>query len=213
MNAIDASVRQEKARVYIVDDDAAVRESLLWLLESVGCAAQAFGSATDFLSGINPDLPGCLILDVRMPSIGGFELHNMVRERAPALSTIFITAHGDVPMSVRAMKAGAFDFLEKPFNYQAMIDTVQMGVGRSCELLETQRQKRGMEEKLNLLSPRENEVLKRMTEGLLTKQIAFELGLSIKTVEVHRASIKRKLQIDSIARIVAMMTQAGAPLH
>ncbi|MFG1419309.1 response regulator [Xanthobacter sp. V0B-10] len=197
--------------VYIVDDDDAVRTSLRFLLESVGCDLRVCAAAAEFLDAYDPHRPGCLVLDVRMPLMGGFDLQKELARRHAALPIVFITGHGDVPMSVRALKAGAFDFIQKPFNYQVMIDTIQAAVAEGVRLFDEAQRNSRRAACLTALSPRERAVLDLMIEGHQTKQIAHELGISPKTVEVHRANIRQKMGTDSLAKIVQIVFGVKAP--
>ncbi|MCW0182093.1 response regulator transcription factor [Zavarzinia sp.] len=202
--------------VYIVDDDEAVRASLRFLLESVGSDLRCCSSAAEFLDSYDPRRPGCLVLDVRMPMMGGFDLQKLLADTRVPLPVIFMTGHGDVPMSVRAMKNGAFDFIEKPFNYQVMLDTIQGALVRGIELHEEAQRTSKRSARLLSLSPRERAVLDLMIDGKQSKQIAHELGISPKTVEVHRANIRQKLGTDSLAQIVQIVfgvkpTASGNP--
>lgn len=211
-----ASERHGAPVVYIVDDDEAMRASLRFLLESVGSDLRCCSSAAEFLDSYDPRRPGCLVLDVRMPMMGGFDLQKLLAETRVPLPVIFMTGHGDVPMTVRAMKNGAFDFVEKPFNYQAMLDTIQAALARGAELHEEAQRTSRRRARLLSLSPRERAVLDLMIDGRQSKQIAHELGISPKTVEVHRANIRQKLGTDSLAQIVQIVfgvkpTAAGNP--
>ena len=152
--------------VFVVDDDDGVRESLRWLLESVGHPVRVFRNGREFLDGYDADQPGCLLLDVRMPLMGGFELQEVLRTNNPALPILFLTGHGTIPMSVRAMRSGAFDFIEKPFSDQALLDRVQDAVNRAAELHRQQRHTHSIHQLLALLSPREREVLDLLIDGL-----------------------------------------------
>lgn len=197
--------RPTGAVVYIVDDDEAVRASLRFLLESVGADLRCCSSAAEFLDMYDPRRAGCLVLDVRMPMMGGFDLQKLLAETQVPLPVIFMTGHGDVPMSVRAMKNGAFDFIEKPFNYQLMLDTIQAALARGIALHEEAQRSSKRSARLLSLSPRERAVLDLMIDGKQSKQIAHELGISPKTVEVHRANIRQKLGTDSLAQIVQIV--------
>ena len=191
--------------VYIVDDDDAVRTSLRFLLESVGCDLRVCAGAAEFLDAYDTGRPGCVVLDVRMPMMGGFDLQKELSRRGAPLPIVFITGHGDVPKSVRALKSGAFDFIQKPFNYQVMIDTIQAAVAEGVRLFAEAQHNTRRAQRLHSLSPRERSVLDLMIEGHQNKQIAHELGISPKTVEVHRANIRQKLGTDSLAKIVQMV--------
>ncbi|HEY4298654.1 MAG TPA: response regulator [Paraburkholderia sp.] len=191
--------------VYIVDDDQSVRSSLEWLLQSVGFRTASFASGRDFLAAINSDVPGCLLLDVRMPQIGGFELQARLNEMRFSLPIIFLTAHGDIPMTVRALKSGAYEFLEKPYNDQTLIDKVNEALRVSLDAYESRHSRINADQLLATLSPREREVVNKMVEGKSSKLIARELDISFKTVEVHRANIREKLKIGSVADLVRMV--------
>lgn len=193
------------AVVYIVDDDDAVRSSLRFLLESVGCAIKVCASAREFLDAYDPGRPGALVLDVRMPMMGGFDLQKRITESGTPLPIVFMTGHGDVPMSVRALKGGAFDFIQKPFNYQVMLDTIQAALTEGVRAFAEAEAASRRAARLTSLSPRERAVLDLMIEGRQTKQIAHDLGISPKTVEVHRANIRQKLGTDSLAKIVQIV--------
>jgi len=191
--------------VYVVDDDDGVRESLRWLLDSVGHPVKVFRNAREFLDGYDPEQPGCLLLDIRMPLMGGFELQEKLRAENLPLPILFLTGHGTIPMSVRAMRAGAFDFIEKPFSDQALLERVQEAVNHAAELYRQQRHLQFFNQHLSTLSPREREVLDLLMDGMSSRQIGEELGISKKTVEVHRSHIREKLGISSVAEIVRMV--------
>jgi two-component system response regulator FixJ len=200
-----AATPQEAAPVvYVVDDDSAVRTSLQWLLESVGYKVRSYANGREFLAGYDRDLPGCLLLDVRMPSMGGFEVQDAMRSGGMDLPTIFLTAHGDIPMTVRALKGGAFDFLEKPFNDQNLLDKVQAAFAAGAQARQQQATTRHARNRLDVLSPRERVVLEKLAEGKASKVIAKELDISYKTVEVHRAHIREKLGASSLAELVRL---------
>ncbi|HTJ93933.1 MAG TPA: response regulator [Pararobbsia sp.] len=194
-----------KPIVYIVDDDQSVRHSLEWLLQSVGHTTSSFASAQAFLDAVTPDARGCLLLDVRMPHMGGFALQGRLKELDIALPIIFLTGHGDIPMTVRALKNGAFEFVEKPYNDQSLIDKVNDALALSLAAFESRHSRIGTDQLLASLSRREREVADRMVEGKSSKLIARELGISFKTVEVHRANIREKLKIGSVADLVRMV--------
>ena len=187
---------------YVIDDDKAVRESLRWLIESVGLPVQTYGSAREFLSSFKNNHPGCIIIDVRMPEMSGLELQEHLNAKRVQMPVIIITGHGDVPMAVRALKAGAMDFIEKPFNDQALLDRIQHALQRH---LETAQQRAELDEARRAyaqLTRREQEVLQRVVSGETSKRIAVELGLSTKTIEAHRAKIMHKLHVKSLAELV-----------
>lgn len=187
---------------YVIDDDKAVRESLRWLIESVGLPVETYGSARDFLSSFKNDHPGCIVLDVRMPEMSGLELQEYLNSRRVQMPVIIITGHGDVPMAVRALKAGATDFIEKPFNDQALLDRIQHALQRHLETAQQRAELDDARRGFAQLTRREQEVLQRVVNGETSKRIAVELGLSIKTIEAHRAKIMHKLHVKSLAELV-----------
>ncbi len=196
------------AVVFIVDDDEAVRQSTAWLIESIGLKVITFNSADEFLSGYNNEA-GCIIMDVRMPGMSGLEAQEEMKNRAITLPLIFITGHGDVPMAVRALKHGAFDFIEKPFNDQLLLDAVQRGLKQNSETIESKIKNESINKRIAILTPREKEVMQRVTEGKPNKVIAHELNVSIKTVEVHRARMMEKMEARSVAELVKTTLQSG----
>ncbi len=193
------------ATVFVVDDDEAVRDSLTLLLRSVGLAVDAFGSATEFLSSYDPAAPGCLILDVRLPGMSGLELQQQLTSDGADLPIVFITGHGDVPMAVRAMRSGAVDFLQKPFSDQDLLDRVQQALSEQSERRRQIAHQAEIAARIGELTPRENEVMKLVVDGLANKVIANRLGMSQRTVEVHRASVMRKMKADSVAQLVHLV--------
>jgi RNA polymerase sigma factor (sigma-70 family) len=193
--------------VYIVDDDADVRNSLVWLLESVGISAVTYTNVEEFLAGLDPDQPACLILDVRMPKISGFQLLDRLNELKSPLPVIFCSAHGDIRMSVRALQQGAVDFLEKPYDPQQIIEVVQSNLITATERFADRERRRTVEDRLASLTPREREILRFVIDGLPSQNIARQLGTSVKTVDVHRARIKSKTGADSIATLVRDILQ------
>ncbi len=198
-----------KQTIYVVDDDQAVRESLCWLLESVDLPVVTYASAQEFLADYNPEMGGCLILDVRMPGMSGLELQNKLIEIECTLPILIITGHGDVPMAVRALKNGAVDFIEKPFNDQKLLERIQHCLDQDRAQREARYMERVMRERYEQLTPREQEVLTRVVAGKLNKVIADELGISSKTVEAHRANIMEKMHASSLAELVTMCVTVG----
>jgi RNA polymerase sigma factor (sigma-70 family) len=188
--------------IYLVDDDEALRDSLAWLLESQGFKVAAFASAEDFLKAWRPEFNGCLLLDVRMPGMSGLELHERLRAQYCTLPVIFITGHGDVPMAVAALKKGAVDFIEKPFNDTELLRLVSQCLVSEQEHRARRRQDAEVSRRLDQLTQREREVLDLIIAGKLNKQIADVLGISIKTVEVHRARVMEKMAAQSLAELV-----------
>lgn len=194
-----------ESTVFIVDDEPAVRNSLAWLLESVGQQVETFPSAQAFLDSYDPHRPGCLILDVRMPGMSGLDLQEKLSTMDAKLPVIFITGHGDVPMAVRAMKHGAVDFIEKPFNNQELLDRVHLAIERDVRA--RARDARGSEirARMESLTPREREVLEGVVGGKANKSMARELGVSVKTIEAHRAKLMEKMHASSVAELVGMV--------
>lgn len=188
--------------VFIVDDDDAVRDSLRWLLEANGYRVRDFASAEAFLEAYDPEVIGVLIVDVRMPGMTGLELQEVLLARKAPLPTVFITGHGDVPMAVSTIKRGAVDFLEKPFNEADLRVIVANMFVKAQEQAELAAQRREREAMLGRLTSREQQVLERIVAGRLNKQIADDLGISIKTVEAHRANIMEKLQVATVADLM-----------
>ena len=195
---------QDVPTVFIVDDDRDVRESLQELLESVGLHSKSFGTAHEFLSSPRSDGPSCLILDVRLPGISGLDLQHELKRGKVSIPIIFLTAHADVPMSVRAMKSGAVEFLTKPFRQQDLLDAVQRSLTRDRIVREKQRDTAELRQRYNTLSVREREVMNLVVSGMLNKQIAAELGASEATVKMHRSQVMKKMQAQSLPELVRM---------
>ncbi len=195
---------QDVPTVFIVDDDKDVRESLQELLESVGLHSKSFGTAQEFLLSTRSDGPSCLILDVRLPGISGLDLQHELKRGKVSIPIIFLTAHADVPMSVRAMKSGAVEFLTKPFRHQDLLDAVQRSLTRDRILREKQRDTADVRQRYNTLSAREREVMNLVVSGMLNKQIAGELGASEATVKMHRSQVMKKMLAKSLPELVRM---------
>ncbi len=193
--------------VYIVDDDHAMRTSLAWLLESVGIRWQGFVNAADFLTAFDADVPACLVLDVRMPEASGFDVQEALNRCGATLPIIFVSGHGDIQMSVRALQQGAIDFVEKPYNSQQMLERIQRALKLASQRHARDMRQRMLRERLDSLTVREKEVLRGLIEGKPSKVISTELSISVKTVDVHRASIKEKLGAVSIATLVRDVLQ------
>ena len=203
-------MQQPAPTVFVVDDDEGVRNSLRFLLKSVGLAAHAVGSASEFLATYRPSQPGCLVLDVRMPGMSGLELQEQLNLRGAVIPVIFITGHGDIPMAVEAMQQGAFDFLQKPFRDQDLIDRIQRALERDAKNRAALDQHARIRERLDSLTPREREVLALMTRGKPNKIMATELGVSQRTVEIHRARVMEKSGAASLAQLVRMVLDLEA---
>ncbi|HTQ36941.1 MAG TPA: response regulator transcription factor [Steroidobacteraceae bacterium] len=198
-------MKEKPAVVYIVDDDAGVRSSIRLLLRSVGIAATPLASAQEFLAQYDPAQPGCLVLDIRMPAMSGMELQQQLNLRGAIIPVIFITGHGDVPMAVEAMQHGAFDFLQKPFRDQDLIDRIQKALARDRDNRAALQKHDGIRASLASLTPREREVLELLTQGMQNKVMAAKLDLSQRTVEIHRAHVMEKMGANSVAQLVRMV--------
>jgi two-component system, LuxR family, response regulator FixJ len=196
--------------VYIVDDDKAVRESLAFLVSSVNLPVEAFASADEFLDALGDAPAGCALIDVRMPGTSGLQLQEALRDRAANLVVIIVTAHADVPMAIRAMKAGAMDFIEKPFNDQHVLEMISKAMEKSARARRKMAKSDEIRRRYDSLTAREREVFQGLIAGLPNKTIAADLGLSQKTVEIHRAKVMRKMQAKSFAELVAMATSLDA---
>lgn len=188
--------------IHIIDDEAAVRRSLRWLLESVDLQVEEYSDAASFLENADLQQLGCVLLDIRMPGMSGLTLQAQLMTKAPELPVIFMTGHGDVPMAVRAMKAGAFDFFEKPYNDQLLLDTVNRALEKHQQYLMEQAQHFPVEQRRATLTPREEQVLSLLLEGEPSKRIAATLNISARTVDVHRHHIMTKMQVDSLAELL-----------
>jgi len=197
------------APILIVDDDVAVRESLAALLGACGFATEEYSSGVDFLARAAPSAAGCLIADIRMPDMDGLELQGHVASRFPNLAVIIVTGHGDVPLAVRAMKAGAVDFIEKPFVEEVILDAIQRALRRAQDTRSESQSRAEIRHLIDLLTPREREVLIGLVAGLPNKTIGYDLGISPRTVEVHRARVMEKLHARSLSELVRLALAAG----
>ena len=195
-------MKHDPPTVFVVDDDPSIRSGVRSLIGSVGLRVLTFGSARDFLRSPRPDAPACLVLDVRLPDLSGLDLQRELRESDIQIPIIFITGHGDIPMTVEAMKAGAVEFLTKPFRGQNLLDAVQGAIARDRAARQERSEIAELRKCFDTLSPREREVLDMVVTGLLNKQIAFELGISELTVKTHRAHIMEKMRAGSLAELV-----------
>jgi two-component system response regulator FixJ len=198
-----------RGTVHIVDDDPSVQRSLRRLLESVGLTVDCYNTAQDFIERHDPGAPGCLLLDVRMPGLSGLELQDQLRSEGCELPIIFVTGYGDVPMTARAMKAGAIDFLQKPFNDQELLEALERALARNSQMRREQAERSKVQTRLRLLTPREREVLERVIAGKTNKEVAAEFGITEKTIKVHRARVMEKMQADSLAQLVVLAQVAG----
>jgi FixJ family two-component response regulator len=200
---------EEAPVVFVVDDDPSVRRAIKRLVESVGLRAELFGSAQEFLHSERPDAASCLVLDIRLPGISGLDFQRELAETSVHIPIIFITAHGDIPMTVRAMKAGAVEFLTKPFHDQDLLDAIQQGLGRDRIRRAQEAEIATLRERFDLLTPREREVLPLVVSGRPNKQIAAEIGTSEATIKVHRSQLMRKMGVSSLADLVRMTEKIG----
>ena len=192
------------ATIFVVDDDTSVRTAVKRLIRSLGFVVETFDSAQAFLKHEPHDGPACLLLDIRMPGTSGIELQEQLAEAGVQIPIIFITGHGNIPMSVKAMKAGAVDFIEKPFEDQKLIDAIHAAIAQNKQFITEQAEINELQQRIDSLTPREHEVFMLVVSGMLNKQIAFDLGMSEKTVKVHRARVMHKMKAASLADLVRM---------
>lgn len=199
--------------VFVVDDDASMRDAISRLLNAVGLTVQTFASARAFLDRRLPDVPGCLVLDVRLPGLSGLDLQREMVERGIHIPVVFITGHGDIRMSVQAMKAGAVEFLTKPFRDQDLLDAVSSGIQLDRKERDERAELSELRDCVGQLTQREQEVMSLVVSGLLNKQIALQLGTSEKTIKIHRSQVMRKMRASSLADLVRMCQKLGTCSH
>jgi len=193
--------------VFVVDDDQAMRESMAALTETVGLNVRTYGDGQAFLNSYDPNVPGCLVLDVRMPEMNGLDVRKTLTARGYSIPTVFVTGHGDIQMAVEAMRAGAVDFIEKPFRAQALLDSIHVAIALDDRVRREQAERAQIDEKLQTLTEREREIMDLLVEGRSNKTIAYELGIAAKTVDFHRANILDKMGALSVVELVLLLSK------
>lgn len=202
-------MEMQQQRVYVVDDDQGMLDSTVWLLESVGLRTTPYTSGQAFLDSYEDNGPACLVLDIRMPGMGGLAVQDALRERGSQLPIIFVSAHADVPIVVRAFRSGAVDFIEKPYNEQLLLDSVQRALRTQPRLAASGPQTAEVQQRLDQLTPRERDVLLPLVQGHSNREIAEQLGISVKTVDLYRSRVMKRMEADSLPALVGMAIGVG----
>ena len=206
---MNKGISMQEPKVYVVDDDQGMLDSTVWLLESVGLKALPFTSGQAFLEACDAALPACVLLDVRMPGMGGLSVQEALRARGVQVPVIFVSGHADVPIVVRAFKAGAIDFIEKPYNDQLLLDSVQDALGRSSRVQVSSRQRDEVQGRIDSLTPRERDVFVPLVQGYTNREIAEQLQVSVKTVDLYRSRVMKRMQAEHLPDLVGMAIACG----
>tara|TARA_Y100000589_G_C27074307_1_gene596791 strand:+ start:282 stop:917 length:636 start_codon:yes stop_codon:yes gene_type:complete len=200
---------EHKPIVYVVDDDQAVRESMVWWMESHGYHVEVFDSAQTFLDHYHPEMIGCIVLDVRMPGMDGLQLQSQLHDRGCTMPTIFITGHAEVPIAIAAIRCGGFDFLEKPFDDQLLLERVEKALALEAQSRHAPDNQQDIMNRIARLTAQEKRIMQRICDGMSNRQIAEELGLSHKTIEVYRTRVMQKMQVNSLPTLVRLLVENG----
>lgn len=206
---MNKGISMQEPKVYVVDDDQGMLDSTVWLLESVGLQALPFTSGQAFLEACDVAVPACVLLDVRMPGMGGLSVQEALRTRGVQVPVIFVSGHADVPIVVRAFKAGAIDFIEKPYNDQLLLDSVQDALGRSSRVQVSSRQRDEVQARIDSLTPRERDVFVPLVQGYTNREIAEQLQVSVKTVDLYRSRVMKRMQAEHLPDLVGMAIACG----